>query len=55
MRETVVLWWRLRAYRPPTPAAQTRRPHAGDALLGGISAVGLGALAGFIRRRTGRR
>ena len=56
MRETVVLWWRMRSYDPPTTSAPTRRRYlGGDALLGTISTLGLGALASIIRRRTGRR
>ena len=56
MRETVVLWWRMRAYEPPSTATHTRRRYlGGDALLGTISALGFGALTSVIRRRIGRR
>jgi glycosyltransferase involved in cell wall biosynthesis len=56
MRETVVLWWRLHAYRPPAEAPRTKGPYVlGDAAVAAASGVGFAALVAMVRRVAGRR
>ena len=56
MRETIRLWWRMHAYRPPKTAPSPRRPYVlGDAALAVASLVGLAAIAAVMRRLTGKR
>jgi len=56
MRETVVLWWRLHAYRPPAEARRTKGPYVlGDAAVAAASGVGVAALVAMVRRVAGRR
>jgi glycosyltransferase involved in cell wall biosynthesis len=57
MRETVVLWWAMHAYRPPR--AVIARPNRGPYLLGDVAVAGavalLAALAASVARRSLRR
>lgn len=56
MKETVVLWWRMRSYQPPAGRPVVNGPYRlGDALVitGGLSAAAL--LLGAVRRGTDRK
>ena len=55
MRETIVLWWRMRSYEPPTTATRPRSKHfLGDAVVAGSALGGLAALSVLIRRAVRR-
>jgi glycosyltransferase involved in cell wall biosynthesis len=51
MRETVVLWWRMRSYQPPVSAPNPRRPYrAGDMIVGIVTILGIPAMIAAARR-----
>jgi glycosyltransferase involved in cell wall biosynthesis len=55
MKETIVLWWRMRSYQPPPGRPNVNGPYRlGDALVGagGLSAAAL--LLGIVRRGSNR-
>jgi glycosyltransferase involved in cell wall biosynthesis len=56
MRETALLWWRMRAYEPPVTAARPApRPMIGDVVVfGGVTALLGTVLYLALRRRGGR-
>lgn len=56
MRETVVLWWRMHRYQPANVAVHHRGPYVlGDAAVAVVSAAGVAAVLGVVRRLSGRR
>jgi glycosyltransferase involved in cell wall biosynthesis len=51
MRETLVLWWRMRSYRPPETARAPNGPYRlGDVAVAGGILAGLSGLVGVARR-----
>jgi glycosyltransferase involved in cell wall biosynthesis len=56
MRETVILWWRMRSYAPPPSAGNARAPHRmGDIVVGLAAVIGIPAAFAAVRRRFSRR
>lgn len=56
MKETVVLWWKMRSYQPPAGRPHVNGPYRlGDALVvSGVLAI-VACLVGLIRQTTGRK
>lgn len=51
MRETIVLWWKMRSYTPPPSAQNPQRPYRlGDMLVGLLAVVGVPGLIAGVRR-----
>jgi glycosyltransferase involved in cell wall biosynthesis len=51
MRETILLWWRMRSYSPPSSAPNPQEPHRlGDVLVAGGAVIGIPAAVAFARR-----
>jgi hypothetical protein len=56
MRETIVLWWRMRSYRPTGfDGKAPRRRRLGDSGVAAFSGLAVAALVAVIRRVAGRR
>lgn len=56
MRETVVLWWKMRSYQPPATAPNPRRPYRlGDIAVGGVALLGIPTALAAVRRLFSRR
>jgi glycosyltransferase involved in cell wall biosynthesis len=56
MRETVILWWRMRSYQPPSTAPNPRRPHRlGDVAVGTVAALGIPTAFAAVRRILNRK
>jgi len=56
MRETVILWWRMRSYKPPASAPNPREPYkVGDMVVGTLTLLGIPAAIAAARRRFERR
>jgi hypothetical protein len=57
MRETILLWWRMRSYQPPATAPNPQKPHGLSDMAGGAAGVlGIPAAIAAVRRRVnGRR
>jgi glycosyltransferase involved in cell wall biosynthesis len=52
MKETLLLWWRMRTYQPPASAPDPRRPHGvGDVVIGAATVVGIPAAVAAVRRK----
>jgi glycosyltransferase involved in cell wall biosynthesis len=52
MKETLLLWWRMRTYQPPASAPDPRRPHGvGDVVIGAATVVGIPAAIAAVRRK----
>lgn len=55
MKETVILWWRMRSYEPPASAPNPQKPHGiGDIVIGILAALAIPVIA-VARRWFGRR
>jgi glycosyltransferase involved in cell wall biosynthesis len=51
MRETIILWWRMHSYVPPTNAKKSKRPYLlGDLLIGVATFLGIPAIISFGKR-----
>lgn len=51
MRETILLWWRMHFYQPPTTSPSPRPPYMfGDAVVAVGTFLGLGAIKSAVRR-----
>jgi glycosyltransferase involved in cell wall biosynthesis len=51
MRETILLWWRMHSYVPPTTSNRSKGPYlVGDLLLGAATFLGIPAIISFGRR-----
>jgi glycosyltransferase involved in cell wall biosynthesis len=51
MRETILLWWRMHSYVPPTTSKKPKGPYLfGDFLLGAATFLGIPAIISFGRR-----
>jgi glycosyltransferase involved in cell wall biosynthesis len=51
MRETILLWWRMHSYVPPTTSKKPKGPYlVGDFLLGVATFLGIPAIISFGRR-----
>lgn len=56
MRETIVLWWRMRSYTPPPSAKNPRNPYRlGDTIVGVFAVIGIPGLIAGLRRLFKRR
>ncbi|MEA2511991.1 MAG: hypothetical protein QOJ59_1478 [Thermomicrobiales bacterium] len=52
MKETLLLWWRMRSYQPPASAPNPQNPHGvGDTLIGAASVLGIPQVVCAARRR----
>src|SRR5690606_27989439 len=52
MKETVLLWWRMRSYEPPATAPNPQRPYRFPQMVGSAATVvGLPALVAAIRKK----
>jgi len=51
MRETIILWWKMHSYVPPTTAKKLKGPYLlGDFLIGAATFLGIPAVISFGRR-----
>ncbi|MGH2535510.1 MAG: glycosyltransferase family 2 protein [Thermomicrobiales bacterium] len=56
MKETVILWWRMHDYQPPSGTPNPRGPHiAGDLLLALLTMATVGTMAATASRRRSKR
>ncbi|MCC6792431.1 MAG: glycosyltransferase family 2 protein [Thermomicrobiales bacterium] len=56
MRETVILWWKMRSYQPPASAPNPRRPHRlGDVVVGIVAALGIPTAFAAVRKLVSRK
>ncbi len=52
MKETLLLWWRMRNYQPPASAPNPQAAHGvGDTLAGAATVLGIPKAVGAVRRR----
>jgi glycosyltransferase involved in cell wall biosynthesis len=52
MKETLLLWWRMRSYQPPASAPNPQRPHGiADSFAGVMSILGIPAAITAVRKR----
>jgi glycosyltransferase involved in cell wall biosynthesis len=56
MKETLLLWWRMRTYQPPASAPDPQRAHGvGDVVIGAATVVGIPAAIAAVRRKVSGR
>jgi hypothetical protein len=56
MKETVLLWWRMRSYTPPESAPNPQSPYRlGDAIVGALAVVVVPSVLAVVKRVFGRR